>query len=131
MSQKLRKPYRLPSPRDRSAKALESNAQLFGRTWTDSALCLPWADLRGVERFAVLSPSYCGDVLICSFRDGWWHEALAVFITGVTHWRLAGENEQEYLLDQAQWPKQGVMGFGLAEQRWHWLHINGSFEIIN
>jgi len=35
-------------------------------------------------------------------NDGWWHEALAVFISGVTHWRLAGEEEQDHWLDPAQ-----------------------------
>lgn len=43
----------------------------------------------------------------------------------LTHWRLAGETEQESWLDPAQWPEQGAIGISLASQRWHWLHIDG------
>lgn len=130
MNPNLRKFYRLPIRAASSAPVLESNAWLYGRSWTDSALCLPWADYYGAERFAVLSPAYGGEVLICRFQDGWYHKPLDVFITGVTHWRLADYNEQDEWLDPAQWPEPGAMGIGLKAQRWHWLHIDGPINVI-
>jgi len=130
MSQKPRSPSRLKIPLTSSAQSLHSDSLLYGVGWTDSTLCLPWADVYGVRRFAVFSPAYGGDVLTCCFGDGWWNEGFGVFITGVTHWRLADKNEQEYWLDPAEWPEPGAMGIGLAEQRWHWLHINGPCDIV-
>lgn len=130
-------PYRIPPAPAPSLEQLESEANLFGRGWTDSALCLPWADCRGTRRFAVLSPSYGGEVFICRFwSDGegggrWWHEPLQVGVSGVTHWRLAGDDEQEYRLARPRWPTPGAMGISLSAQRWHWLHINGPFEVFD
>ena len=122
------RPYRIPVGQRPSAEYLQSVGQLFGRSWTDSAFCLPWADFLGMQRFAVLSPSYGGDVLICRFRsgwDGWWCEPLDYFVTGVTHWRLAAEGEQDSWLDPEHWPAPGAADIDFRAQRWHWLHVDG------
>lgn len=112
--------------------------RLFGRDWTDARLCLPWADCRSWMRYAVLCPAYCGDILICHFRwdvhhgvEQWWHEPLGLGIAGVTHWRLAGDDEYDYWLDSEQWPAPGAISIDFAAQRWNWLHIDGPFEILD
>jgi hypothetical protein len=136
MSPRQGKPYRLPPLPEKTAEQMESDAQLFGRTWTDGRICLPWADCRGTRRFAVLSPAYGGDILICSFRhdDGlscqWWHEGLQVGVSGVTHWRLAEEQEHDYWLDPACWPEPGEIGISLKAQRWNWLYSDGPISTL-
>lgn len=121
---------RLHVPSSSSAQTTEYDAWLYGKGWNDSAFCLPWADVYGVKRFAVLSPAYGGDVLTCSFGDGWWNETFGVFITGVTHWHLADESKQDYWVDPAQWPESGEIALDFAAQRWHWLHIDGPLDFI-
>lgn len=136
MTPKKGKPYRLPTRQTKSADQSESDAQLFGHSWTDSAICLPWADYYGARRYAVLSPSYGGDVLICRFRPGpnhtcqWWYEPLQTGISGVTHWRLADDREPDYWLDPRRWPEQGAMGICLKAQRRHWLYCDGPCKLL-
>lgn len=131
------KPYRVPPvPPERAAVLRESDVQLFGLSWTDSGVCLPWADCYGARRFAVLSPSYGGDVFICRFRHDdvfscqWWHEGLQAGISGVTHWRLAEAQEHDSWIDPACWPEPGEVGISFAAQRWNWLYCDGPVEIF-
>lgn len=136
MSPQQRKPYRLPPMQSNAAEQLKSDVQLFGQSWNDSALCLPWADWYGTRLFAVHSPSYGGDVWICSFRPRqerrclWWNEPMQIGISGVTHWRLAEYGEQDYWLDPACWPEQGAMGLSFEAQRMNWLYCDGPCEIL-
>lgn len=66
-------------------------------SWVECCDWLPAADRFEQLRYMVYSPSFGGDLLRCQFTDlGWWHEGMAVNISGVTHWRLAGPNEADH-----------------------------------
>lgn len=105
-----------------------SLVKALGTGWVACADALPWNDHYSWLRYAVYSPSYCGDVFICQFMlsgASWWHEGLQVGIGGVTHWRLAGEHEQDFMAAEGQLPGQGseVSPLALAELRrwWKWF----------
>ncbi|WP_122558540.1 hypothetical protein [Pseudomonas viridiflava] len=72
----------------------------LGAGWIRSVDALPWNDHRSWLLYVVYSPLYCGDLLICEFKVGggvtWWHEGLEVGINGVTHWRLALDDDEDF-----------------------------------
>ncbi len=72
----------------------------LGPGWVNCADALPWNDNRSLLRYVVYSPHYGGDLFICrfqlSFGGTWWHEGLQVGISGVNHWRLAEDDEQDF-----------------------------------
>lgn len=70
----------------------------LGPGWIRCTDALPWSDCRAWLLYVVYSPSYCGDLLICEFRlgSGWWHEGLNIGISGVTHWRLALDDDEDF-----------------------------------
>lgn len=78
-----------------------SNANLIeplGHRWVACTDAFPWSDCFGILRYVVYSPSYGGDLMVCSFnleKPHWWSEALEMGVSGVTHWRLARTDERE------------------------------------
>lgn len=72
----------------------------LGHDWVACADALPWNDCRSWLRYVVYSPSYGGDLFICRFElcseTSWWHERMQLGISGVTHWRLAMDDEQDF-----------------------------------
>lgn len=87
----------LPAPAVERLPHLEPIAKA-AKSWVECCNWLPEADRFEQLRYMVYSPSFGGDLLCCQFTDlGWWHEGLAVNISGVTHWRLAGADETDHL----------------------------------
>ncbi|UBM24222.1 hypothetical protein K8374_17860 [Pseudomonas sp. p1(2021b)] len=72
------------------------------QSWVECCDWLPHDDRYGQLRYMVYSPSFGGDLLRCQFTDlGWWHEGMAVNISGVTHWRVAGPGEIDHFAHPA------------------------------
>ena len=71
----------------------------LGPGWVACSDALPWGDHWGNLHYVVYSPAYGGDLFSCRFKlfDAlcWWSDKLEVGIGGVTHWRLAGEDDQD------------------------------------
>lgn len=89
-------PPRGPVIADRAAPLVAD----LGPGWKDCAQVQPWQDNCSALRYVVYSPSYLGALLVCRFDlfspARWWHEGLQVGISGVTHWRLATEADQDF-----------------------------------
>ena len=69
----------------------------LGHGWGSCEDALPWDDRWSSLLYVVYSPSYCGDLFLCRFQlvgaVRWWHEGMAIGISGVTHWRVALRHE--------------------------------------
>ncbi|MFP6365491.1 hypothetical protein VST45_32045 [Pseudomonas aeruginosa] len=88
----------LTAPPVQQLRHLEPIAKA-AKSWVECCAWLPEADRFGQLRYMVYSPSFGGDLLCCQFTDlGWWHEGMAVNISGVTHWRLAGTDETDHFV---------------------------------
>ena len=72
----------------------------LGAGWMDAAQVQPWEDTDSRLRYVVYSPAYLGSLLVCRFDlfspARWWHEVMQLGISGVTHWRLATEEDQDF-----------------------------------
>ncbi|MFJ7286329.1 hypothetical protein [Pseudomonas sp. NPDC099000] len=93
------RPYRLP-PREPLTPAQHAPLVVaLGLGWKDAAEVLPWQD-GGLLRYVVYSPAYGGTLLLCQFQvfspARWWHDGMQVGISGVTCWRLATEDDQDF-----------------------------------
>ena len=80
----------------------------LGPVWVACTDALPWNDYRSHLRYVVYSPAYGGDMFICRFHlsgANWWHQGMQVGIGGVTHWRVADDNEQDFTATARQTPE--------------------------
>lgn len=72
----------------------------LGSGWMDAAQVQPWEDTGSRLRYVVYSPAYGGTLLLCRFHlfspARWWHEAMQLGISGVTHWRLADKADVDF-----------------------------------
>lgn len=107
----------------------------LGSGWVSCVDALPWNDSRSWLRYVVYSPAYCGDLLICRFHLSsgakWWHEGMQVGISGVTHWRIAGDDEQELRFLEGTLPGDtSVDAQALSELRrwWSWYRDYKGFD---
>jgi hypothetical protein len=93
-------PYRLPQREPVTAARVAPLVAGLGPSWKDCAQAQPWQDCHSALRYVVYSPSYVGTLLVCRFdlfsQARWWHEGMQVGISGVTHWRLADEDDQDF-----------------------------------
>lgn len=92
--------HRLPQSEPVTAARIAPLVAALGPGWMNCAQVLPWQDDRSVLRYMVYSPAYIGSLLVCRFDlyspARWWHEGMQVGISGVTHWRLATETDQDF-----------------------------------
>ncbi|WP_426103012.1 hypothetical protein [Pseudomonas sp. PSPC3-3] len=93
-------PYRVPPRGPVTAEQVAPLVADLGPGWKDCAQVQPWQDCGSALRYVVYSPSYMGTLLVCRFDlfspTRWWHEGMQVGISGVTHWRLADEDDQDF-----------------------------------
>jgi hypothetical protein len=98
----------------------------LGHRWVACTDAFPWNDYNGRWRYVVYSPSYSGELMVCSFDLGkphWWSEALEMGISGVTHWRLARTDERESFMLEGPLPSSTeVDALDLVPLRnwWNW-----------
>lgn len=104
MSDKQRPPtgqlYRVPPRGPVTAHQVSPLVAALGPGWKDCAQVQPWEDYDSALRYVVYSPSYMGTLLVCRFDlfspARWWHEGMQVGISGVTHWRLANDDDEDF-----------------------------------
>lgn len=97
------KEYLTPPP-PQQLPHLQSIAKA-AQSWVECCDWLPNDDRYGQLHYLVYSPSFGGDLLRCQFTDlGWWHDGMAVNISGVTHWRLAGDEETDHFAAAGELP---------------------------
>lgn len=115
-------PYQLPPREPLSAARVAPLVAALGKGWKDCAQVLPWQD-DGLLSYVVYSPSYGGTLLVCRFRRfspaRWWHDGMQVGVSGVTHWRLADDEDQDFS-DLAGLPVVVPPGADALEQLRHW-----------
>lgn len=109
----------------------------LGHRWVVCADAFPWSDCFGILRYVVYSPSYGGDLMVCSFdldRPHWWSEVLEMGVSGVTHWRLARADERESTVPDGPPPAASeVDALDLVPLRnwWNWYrqykHITAEY----
>lgn len=96
----------------------------LGPGWVACSDALPWNDRMGWLKYVVYCADYGGDLFVCSFEQGWdqswWHEKTKLFISGVTHWHVAGECDEDFARLRGPAPTTSqVDPHALAElQRW-------------
>lgn len=107
----------------------------LGTDWVACTDALPWNDVYEQLRYVVYSPSYCGDMFVCGFDYSgptWWSKSLQLGITGVTHWRLAGEHEQDFTATRAQLPAakipRNVEALDQLKRWWDWFADSRGIE---
>lgn len=66
-----------------------------GQDWVTCAGRMPHEDRDGRLRYMVYSPAYGGWLWCCRHLQGQWACADGLLIGGVSHWRLARDDEQE------------------------------------
>ena len=103
MSDTLRpagQPYQVPQRGPVMAEQVAPLVAALGPGWKDCGQVQPWQDCGSALRYVVYSPSYLGALLVCRFDlfspARWWHEGMQLGISGVTHWRLANDDDQDY-----------------------------------
>lgn len=76
-----------------------------GQDWVACAVRLPREDRGGCLRYMVYAPGYLGRLWSCRYLEGQWHcDSLGLSIGGVSHWRLARDDEPEREAGAAELP---------------------------
>lgn len=92
--------FRLPKHEPLVAEHAAPLVSALGPGWKDCFQVLPWQDNGSALRYVVYSPTYMGTLLVCRFdlfsSARWWHEGMRIGISGVTHWRLATDDDQDF-----------------------------------
>lgn len=93
-------PYRVPPRGPVTAPQVAPLVADLGPGWKDCSQVMPWEDCGSSLRYVVYSPSYLGALLVCRFElfsaATWWNEKMQLGISGVTHWRLADDDDEDF-----------------------------------
>lgn len=128
------RPYRLPPLAPVTPERIAPLVVALGSGWKACAEALPWEDVSGLLRYEVYSPAYAGTLFLCRFQlfspARWWHAGHECGIGGVTHWRLAADDDQDFAELVGSPPVSPSEPEALARLRhwWRWYSAYKGFD---